>query len=308
MKDLIDQLLDSTIVFCFDRSGFRRHCPIPLERFDLSAKRAIVTGGSSGIGLAVAKALINQGMNCQIIARDIEKLQKSFFSKSVLSLAEYHSLDIADLKNLYFFAVNQVKDPIDLIVHNAGSMPNSLLITKDGFEQMFASQVLGPFILTKTLADLGKLKKGCRIIFVSSGGMYLQKLDLSNLLFEKSSYNKYTGYANAKRAQVILAELFSERYPEYLFSAMHPGWVDTPGVHFSMPFFTKLLNKRLRSVEEGADTILWLATTEDYPNGKFWFDRKERKTTILNFNKSSRAECDSLWKYCESVFYSIKGI
>ena len=134
---------------------------------------------------------------------------------------------MGDLNKVHSFAVDEVKAPTDLLIHNAGNMPDSLTITKDGFEQMFASQVLAPFILTKTLADLGKLRQGCRIIFVSSGGMYLQKLDLSDLRFEKKPYNKYTGYANAKRAQVILSELFSEKYPQYLFSAMHPGWADT---------------------------------------------------------------------------------
>ncbi|CUI16894.1 Short-chain dehydrogenase/reductase [Candidatus Protochlamydia naegleriophila] len=103
-----------------------------------------------------------------------------------------------------------MKTPIDLLIHDAGDMPLSFTITKEGFEHMFAFQVLGPFILTKTLADLGKLRQGCHIIFVSSGGMYLQKLDLSELLFEKRSYNKYTGYANVKRVQVIFSELFSK--------------------------------------------------------------------------------------------------
>ena len=75
-----------------------------------------------------------------------------------------------------------------------------------------------------------------------------------------------------------------------------------------MPLFKKLLNKRLRSAEEGADTILWLATTQGYPNGKFWFDRKQAKTTIFNLNKSSKQEDELLWKYCESIFASIKAI
>jgi dehydrogenase/reductase SDR family protein 12 len=172
---------------------------------------------------------------------------------------------------------------------------------------MFASQVLAPFILTKSLADQGKLRDGCRIIFVSSGGMYLQRLELSDLLLKKRSYNKYKGYANAKRAQVIINELFSKKYPQYLFSSMRPGWADTPGVRYSMPLFKKLLSKKLRSAEEGADTILWLATAHDYPSGKFWFDRKEAKTTIRNFNKAS-AECaEQLWNYCESILASVKG-
>lgn len=308
MKDLINKLLDLTIVFSFDHSGFKRHCSHPLERVDLLGRHGIVTGASSGIGLVTAKALIQQGMHCQLIGRDLKKLENNFLSDDSVSLAKCHSLDMADLKKVYSLALNEVKTPIDLLIHNAGSMPNSLTITKEGFEQMFASQVLGPFILTRALADSGKLRPGCRIIFVSSGGMYLQKLDLSDLLFEKTSYNKYTGYANAKRAQVIFSELFSKKYPKYLFSAMHPGWADTPGIRHSMPFFKKLLHKRLRSSEEGADTILWLATAHDYPNGKFWFDRKQAKTTIFNAKKSSEKEKESLWMYCESILASIKGL
>jgi dehydrogenase/reductase SDR family member 12 len=308
IKKFINQLLDSTIIFSFDHSGFKRHCPKPLESVDLSGRHGIVTGASSGIGLVTAKELIQQGMDCELIGRDLEKLENSFNFDPAMSNAQPYGLDMADLKRVYSFALNEVKTPIDLLIHNAGNMPLSLTITKDGFEQMFASQVLGPFILTKALADSGKLREGCRIIFVSSGGMYLQKLDLSDLLFEKNTYDKYAGYANAKRAQVILNELFSEKYPQYLFSAMHPGWADTPGVRYSMPLFKKLLNKRLRSPEEGADTILWLATTPDYPNGKFWFDRKEAKTTIFNFKRSSKEEEESLWKYCESILDSIKGL
>jgi len=308
MKDWINQLLDLTIVFSFDHSGFKRHCPDQLQKVDLSGRHGIVTGASSGIGLAVAKALLQQGMYCQLIGRDLQKLENSFKSDQLVSRTKYHCLDMNDLNKVYSFALNEVKTPIDLLIHNAGDMPHSLTITKEGFEQMFASQVLAPFILTKTLADLGKLRQGCRILFVSSGGMYLQKLDLSDLLFEKRSYNKYTGYANAKRAQVILSDLFSKKYPQYLFSSMHPGWADTPGVRYSMPLFKKLLDKRLRSAKEGADTILWLATTHDYPNGKFWFDRKQAKTTILNLNKSSEEEDKLFWKYCESILVSIKGL
>lgn len=308
MKDWIDQLLDLTIVFSFDHSGYKRHCPDQLQRVDLSGRHGIVTGASSGIGLAVAKSLLQQKMDVLLIGRNLEKLENSFKSDRSFANAECHSLDMADLNKVYVFAIDEVKTPIDLLIHNAGDMPHSLTITKDGFEQMFASQVLAPFILTKTLADVGKLRPGCRIIFVSSGGMYLQKLDLSDLLFEKRSYNKYTGYANAKRAQVILSELFSKKYPQYLFSSMHPGWADTPGVRYSMPQFKKLLNKRLRTAKEGADTILWLATTHDYPNGKFWFDRKQAKTTILNLNKSSEEDDELLWKYCESILASIKGL
>ena len=308
LKSWINALLDSTVIYSFDRSGFKRHCGEKLQRIDLSQKHGMITVASSGIGLEVAKELLAEKMHCDLIGRDLKKLETSFVAEQNVTGKQFHQLDMGDLKKVYSFALNQVKTPIDLLVHNAGDMPNSLTINPDGFEQMFASQVLGPFILTMTLASLGKLQKGCRIVFVSSGGMYLQKLDLSDLTFQKHPYNKYKGYANSKRAQVTLSKLFSEKYPQYLFSAMHPGWADTPGVGLSMPEFKKHLKKRLRTPKEGADTILWLATKEKYPSGKFWFDRKEAKTTILNLNKTTKAAEQELWKYCESIFDSIKGL
>jgi dehydrogenase/reductase SDR family protein 12 len=303
LKDWMNYLLDLTVVFSFDRSGYKRHCPEPLQKVDLSGLHGIVTGGGSGIGLATGKSLLQQGMQCEFIGRTLEKLENSYQGES---LAAYQSLDLADLNQVFAFT-QEVKGPIDLLIHNAGSMPLTLSVTEDGFEEMFATQVLAPFIMTKRLAELGKLRSGSRVIFVSSGGMYLKKLDLSDLLFEKNEYDKYAGYANAKRAQVILAELFAKKYPEYLFSSMHPGWADTPGVRYSMPSFQKTMENRLRTPEEGADTILWLATTPDYPNGKFWFDRKQAKTTILNFYASNEAEKESLWQYCESIYSAIKG-
>lgn len=302
LKEWLNQLLDLTVVFSFDHSGFLRHCPAPLPLVDLSGRQGIVTGASSGIGLAVARALIHQGMSCQLIARHIEKIKETFVFPQKCA-----SLDMGHLRKVYSFSINEISGPIDLLIHNAGGMPNSLQITEEGFEHMFASQVIGPFILTKTLADSGKLRPGCRVIFVSSGGMYLQKLDLTDLLFQKKPYNKYTGYANAKRAQVILSELFSKNYPDYHFSAMHPGWADTSGVQKSMPLFRKFLKKRLRSAEEGADTLLWLATAEDYPNGQFWFDRKLQKTTIFKINQSSEKDEELLWNTCDSILRNFTG-
>lgn len=304
MKNYIDYLLDLSVVFSFDQSGYKRHCPNPLPKVNFLGSHGIITGASSGIGLAVAKSLIEQGMSCLLVGRNLDKLEENFQSALLLNSTSF-SLDMADLKKVYDFANDNVRTSIDVLVHNAGAMPSSLSITKDGYEQVFASQVIGPFILTKALADLGKLKKNSRIIFVSSGGMYLKSLDLSDLLFKNQNYNKYIAYANAKRAQVILAKQFSKKYPEYLFSSMHPGWVSTPGVRSSMPLFNKLLGNRLRTSEEGADTILWLAAREVYPNGKFWFDRKEANTTILHLNKSTEEENELLWNYCNSIFQTV---
>lgn len=296
VTNLFHKLLDATILFSFDRTGFRRHCREPLEIKSLEGTNAIVTGASSGIGLQVAKTLVERSANCLLIARHIDSIaldnEKNVYQPSL------RKLDMSSLKEVYAFASQEVKEPLHLIVHNAGGMPNNLSITTEGYEQMWASQVLAPFIMTKVLADQGKLAPECRIIFVSSGGMYLQKIDLSDLNFQKATYNKYIGYANSKRAQIMLCELFSIYYPSYLFSAMHPGWVDTPGVQHSMPLFAKFIGDRLRTPQEGADTVLWLATADKYPTGKFWFDRQMASTTLCGFRKPKEEDYDKLWNLC----------
>ena len=132
MKNWISKLLDSSIIFSFDHSGFKRHCKEPLQGVDLSGLYGIVTGATSGIGLAVAKQLISEGMQCQLIGRNLQKLEESTI------ISQSHCLDMGDLKSVSSFAVDQIKAPIDLLVHNAGTMPTSLTVTKEGFEEMFA--------------------------------------------------------------------------------------------------------------------------------------------------------------------------
>jgi dehydrogenase/reductase SDR family member 12 len=130
--------------------------------------------------------------------------------------------------------------------------------------------------------------------------MYAQKLDLTDLHFDKRSYNKYRAYANAKRAQVILAELFAERYPDYHFASMHPGWVKTPGVKHSMRWFYYLIYPLLRTPEEGADTLHYLASIAKWEKGgAFWFDCKPVSPHMSAKTHSTRKEKEGLWTWCE---------
>ncbi|MBC7713955.1 MAG: hypothetical protein H7177_11490 [Rhizobacter sp.] len=124
---------------------------------------------------------------------------------------------------------------------------------------------------------MGKIKQGARIVWVSSGGMYLKELDL-NTLFHNTKYDKVSTYANVKRAQVTLVEELAkvDRWKDNYILCMHPGWVETAGVIDSLPGFYKIMKNNLRAPSEGADTILWLLlTTEPLQSGSFYFDRKK---------------------------------
>ena len=92
--------------------------------------------------------------------------------------------------------------------------------------------------------------------------MYTQKLETKDLFSEKQPYNGVRTYAQTKRAQVILNELWATRFGTCGVSSacMHPGWAATPGVATSLPRFNRLFQKVLRDSDQGADTLLWLAT------------------------------------------------
>jgi hypothetical protein len=115
-------------------------------------------------------------------------------------------------------------------------------------------------------------------------------------------YDGTRQYAIAKRVQVTLNEMWAIREPQVSFAAMHPGWADTPGVQESLPAFRLLTKPLLRSAEQGADTICWLAsrgTADD--SGKFWCDRAIRSIHRLpRTRKSDTPEVrEALWQWCD---------
>jgi hypothetical protein len=102
---------------------------------------------------------------------------------------------------------------------------------------------------------------------------------------------------------VVLAELFAERWSDagIVVHSMHPGWADTPSVRDSLPRFWSLMQSRLRTPEQGADTVVWLATARAAADssGKFWFDRAPRRTHLLPFTREKPQDRCGLWELCE---------
>ena len=289
-------ILDKTIVFSFDKTGFNRHKSKfneELSQKDITGKISLVTGGTSGIGGEVAQVLSRLGSKVFVTGRNEQK-GKSF--KGNNSNLNFHSLDMANWHQLKDFC--NKSNCFDYIVLNAGSMPDSLVLNDFSVEHQCASQLIGHYYLIYMLKKYGKINGHARIIWVSSGGMYLKKLDLDSL-FHNQKYEKVSTYSNVKRAQVTLVEELSrqERWKNVKVFSMHPGWVATRGLKEALPIFFSLMRNRLRDTKEGADTIIWLLLTEEsLTSGSFYFDRKivlpylsknynptrEQRITLLN--------------------------
>ncbi|GAB4225780.1 MAG: hypothetical protein Tsb0021_01060 [Chlamydiales bacterium] len=290
-----DKLLDKSIYFSFDQSGYQRHAKsFEDEELEAKGKTILITGGTSGIGLAAVEFFAKTGGSLIILSRDVDKAQQALdgINGADSKKIQHFQVDLAEPDSIFSFVKKSDLPQLDTIINNAGGMPQQLTFNSEGIEFIWASHLLGHYLLTEILVKNEKLKEGGRVITVSSGGMYPQKLDLSDLNFQKRTYHRYKAYANAKRAQVILTEKWQENYDNrFTFSVMHPGWVDTSGVEHAMPWFHWWMKRRLRSPREGADTILWLALTKkDYPGGKLWFDRSIAPKHFFDYTKSSEEE------------------
>jgi NAD(P)-dependent dehydrogenase (short-subunit alcohol dehydrogenase family) len=130
--------------------------------------------------------------------------------------------------------------------------------------------------------------------------MYTQRPDLATLQMPRPRYRGVTAYAKAKRAQVALSREWARRLAGtgVAFHAMHPGWVDTPGVAAALPRFRRVTRPILLSPEQGADTIVWLATAPHtcLGSGRFWHDRRPRPEYPLPWTRGKDpAAAQQLW-------------
>jgi NAD(P)-dependent dehydrogenase (short-subunit alcohol dehydrogenase family) len=302
---LVDGALELSVAGGFGSTGIavRRRMFGWSDLPRLDGRHVVITGATSGIGLACAREMIGLGARVSIIGRDPDRTRGTAADLGRESGVEV-SVYLADLAVLS--DARQVADEIaadgcavDVLVHNAGALSAAFRHTDEGFEATYASQVLSPHILTSRL--LPALQRGSRprVIVVSSGGMYSEKLDPETVQMTAEDYDGVRAYARAKRAQVTLTEQWAQRFPELglEFHSMHPGWADTRGVQDSLPTFRRLTRPILRTAEDGADTIVWLAGVEPIPgpSGSFWLDRAPRSTVRLPGTAHGPGDAEALW-------------
>jgi NAD(P)-dependent dehydrogenase (short-subunit alcohol dehydrogenase family) len=307
---IFNTLLDKTVVLSYTQLGYALRRPLWKDAdldVDMTDQVCMVTGASSGMGRATAEGLARLGATVTMLARDEGKGGRVREDIMRRTGNENVSLEIADLSSLA--SVRELAERfsgrerrLDVLINNAGALVPERDVSVDGFELSFATNVLGPFLLTNLLIPPLKASTPSRIINVSSGGMYTQKLDVDDLQFDQKPFNGIIAYAQAKRAQVILTELWAEKLvgSRVSVNAMHPGWADTPGLQTSLPNFHRITRRSLRTPQQGADTIIWLAVAKPVSgvSGKFWFDRLERATHLLPGTRSSPRERQRLWDEC----------
>ncbi|XP_006879580.1 PREDICTED: dehydrogenase/reductase SDR family member 12 [Elephantulus edwardii] len=274
----------------------------------------LITGGNSGIGKATALEIAKRGGTVHLVCRNQERAEGAkgeIFRESGNQNIFLHIVDLSDPKAIWKFVEKfKQEHKLNVLINNAGCMINKRELTEDGLEKNFATNTLGVYILTTGLIPVLEGEQDPRVITVSSGGMLVQKLDTDDLQSERAAFDGTMVYAQNKRQQVVLTELWASAHQAIHFSCMHPGWVDTPAVRLSMPGFHARMKTRLRSEAQGADTVLWLALSPaatTHPSGQFFQDRRPvSKHLPLAWTSSSPAEKEKLTEVLEELAQRFK--
>jgi len=306
---VVSLVVDPTVVLSFSHPGYVLHSwafdPTDLD-VDLRERRCVISGANQGIGYEAALALARLGAEVVLLCRSPERGAEAVSAirrETGNDRVELVVVDMSDLDAIRTVAPRLTARPIDVLIHNAGLLPTECTRSAQGLEITMATHVVGPHLLTRLL--LPALGRGSRIVWVSSGGMYSQKLSLDDWNWEKRPYDGVVAYAQTKRMQVVASELWADRLSTrgIAVNAMHPGWADTSGVRTSIPRFHEWTQSILRSPAEGADTIVWLAASPAAARwrGHFFLDRQPRSTHYLPFTRERSIDRHDLWHLCEEL-------
>ena len=305
LRSLADTLLETTIIGSFTKLGSAARSELfdwgPAAR-DMTGKTMLITGGSSGLGRETARSLAEAGATVYLTSRSLERAEETALAinDSITSKQKGEaigaSVDTGELDSVRALADRIIAETasLDVLIHNAGALTEDRRTNSDGMELTLASHLVGPYALTVALRD--HLSTGAKVLWMASGGMYTQGLDVDRIEMSEGSYKGAIAYARAKRGQVELVDWLGPKWaPDVVMHAMHPGWVDTDGVAQGLPGFGKVMGPLLRDVESGSDTMVWLAGggADGAAPGQFWLDRHPRSTSYIpgtGTNDAQRAE------------------
>lgn len=258
--------------------GFHSTAADVLRGVDLSGKRAIVTGGASGIGRETARALAAAGAAVTLAVRrpaPAQGVAQDLGSKG----ADVAELDLADLDSVRSFSADW-RGPLHILVNNAGVMAiPDLERTEQGWEMQFATNFLGHFALTLGLHGALKEAAGARIVSLSSSAHLMGPVVFDDLHFRFRAYDPFAAYAQAKTACVLMAVEATRRWQhEGIFAnALNPGAIATNLQKHTGGLKTP--PARQKTPAQGAATSVLLAASPllDGIGGRYFEDCQEAK-------------------------------
>ncbi|MFK4771817.1 SDR family NAD(P)-dependent oxidoreductase [Rhizobium sp. ZW T2_16] len=242
---------------------------------DLTGRVALVTGGSSGLGLETVRVLAARGASVCVTAIDPVAARAAL--KGIAGVEVEH-IDLFDRPSIERFAAAFLKrqSRLDILILNAGVMAKPLIRDIDGHERHFSANYLGHFRLTALVWPALLAAPKSRVVVLSSRAHHLCDVDLDDLDFVRRPYDKWMAYGQSKTANALLAVSLDERGRHHGIRAfsVHPGMIITPGIQHltraELDAFAVLAadgtpiidpTRDMKTVEQGAATTVWCATS-----------------------------------------------
>jgi len=268
------------------------------------SRLAVITGTTHGIGHVTARELAKAEYSLLMLCRDIAAAEavRAEILRTVPG-AEIHPIrcDLASLRSVRECAqaVRAGFGQIQLLVNNAGMVSTRHRMSEDGFELTFASNHLGPFLLTRLLQD--RLEPDGRIINVASRANYPGKMDLETVADPHASYRSMAAYSRSKLANIMFTFALARRLVGTGVTAncLHPGVVATNLLPQWLRLLKPLLSRVMFDAERGAQTTLFLALSPEVVgvSGRYFDEHHLVRTASPTANDVTLQE--SLWTASE---------
>jgi NAD(P)-dependent dehydrogenase (short-subunit alcohol dehydrogenase family) len=284
-----------------------------LSKGTMIGKRVVITGATSGIGKEIALQLAAMGAELVLACRDLDRgkqLLEEITRLTGSNLSEVMEVNTSDQKSIHKFAqeFKRKYSRLDVLINNAGTNQTHKKMSIDGIELVFATNVLGYFILTNDLLDLLKSTPPTRI--VNTASTFAGNFNINDLQFNSRAYSGTKSYSQSKACNRMLTWALARRLSgsSVTANAFAPGLVVQTGLYRDVPssvvrlmgFMGRFIG---RTVAEGADTAVWLASSSEVEgiNGQF-FD--QRKVVPCKFRDTQTEE--KLWSICEALSTTTK--
>ena len=278
--------------------GFDSSAAEVIAGIDLAGKRAIVTGGSSGIGVETARALAGAGAEVTLAVRDIAAGRRTAaeIAAPTGNTVDVGWLDLADQGSVAAFVASW-SGPLDVLINNAGVMAlPGLRRTVEGWEMQFATNHMGHFALALGLYDALVAGGAARIVSVSSRGHMRSPVIFDDVNFTSRSYDPWLAYGQSKTANVLFAVEATRRWrvSGITANAVHPGAILETNLtrHMDPEYVAQLRASATygetfdgsqlsyKTLEQGAATSVLVATSPllDGVGGRYFEDCNEART------------------------------
>jgi len=278
----------------------------------MDGKVVLITGANTGIGLETAKDIYQRGAEVHLLCRNVEKAKKA--AAEVGANAKVWELDLSSLASVRKCAHTLLREltRVDVLVNNAGLMACPLSRTSEGHELQFATNHLGPFLLTKLLLPLLRKAPAARVVTVSSMAHKSGTIFFDDLAFNTIAYRPFKAYSQSKLANILFTKELARREKEadsnVTTNCIHPGVVKTELTRHKNGSWSAaaanliyaILSPALKSPRAGAQTSIFCAVDESLKDvsGVYFVDCHEGKVAKQGEDMEAAAR---LWTQSDKI-------